>query len=122
MKTLKFRAWDDGLKQMFPVGILGFCEGGFSVSDGYSREAIGKYPLMQFTGFIDKNGKEVYEGDIVQYKFEFPKGNINERIYKVEFDGCAFRTFGNVLSIYEQEQVEVIANIYKNPNNIEYER
>jgi len=117
MKQIKFRAWDNDNKKM----VENVCVFNGIAYPTPLKDSIGT-KVMQFTGFIDKNGKEVYEGDIVQYKFEFPRGSKHERIYNIEFDGCSFRAKGCVLSIYEKEKIEVIANIYENPNNIEYER
>jgi hypothetical protein len=54
MREIKFRRWDDELKKMF------YC--------GFTIPADGEVPdhLMQYTGLKDKNGKEIYEDDIVK--------------------------------------------------------
>lgn len=112
MRTIKFRAWDKDNKQLFPVGILGFCEGGISVSDGYSREAIGKYELMQFTGLHDKNGKEIYEGDILKLT-----DTLNVEVkWSDKFGG--FTTSEEGTAMFGSHLAEVIGNIYENPNLI----
>ena len=50
---IKFRSWDARGKQMdIPDAIANDIDGG-------------KYQIMQFTGLVDKNGKEIYEGDII---------------------------------------------------------
>ena len=68
-REIKFRAWDipakkyrgvDGLKDLFSIR-----------SDGFFNE---DYVLEQFTGLLDKNGKEIYEGDIVNFG---NKNNVN---------------------------------------------
>ena len=63
--------------------------------------------LMQYTGLTDKNGKEIYEGDIVKW------GKIIE---KVEMkDGCWSMVLGTIV---EEFNLEVIGNIYENPELI----
>ena len=65
MREIKFRAWDG--KSVFNVEQITFneaiwgCDKGRGVSIVFQPHII----LMQFTGLHDKNGKEIYEGDIV---------------------------------------------------------
>ena len=72
MRGIKFRAWDTELKFFVDplVYFVGFdgsvwfnnCADG----DDYMTDQSGKLVIMQFTGFIDHNRKEVYAGDIVE--------------------------------------------------------
>lgn len=57
MREIKFRFWDMADK------ILTY----FTLANAYEVpvKILKLYPIMQFTGLLDKNGKEIYEGDVV---------------------------------------------------------
>ena len=68
MRPIKFRAWDKENKQMswpftlYDTPTWEAHDGGYTLLD----EDFAQAPIMQFTGLLDKNGKEIYEGDLIK--------------------------------------------------------
>jgi len=111
MREIKFRAWD-GLR-MRVWGFIGtdaFASPPTSSHSKYSNAF--SMPHMQFTGLRDRNGKEIYEGDILRDTVNRPP---RKRV--VEFLGsgfwCADEKFKHFMP--GEQHREVIGNIYENP-------
>lgn len=66
----------------------------------------------QYTGLTDKNGKKIFEGDIVKIS--------NDEIFEVKYEDGGF-TAGLFLGDWDYGHVEVIGNIYDNPELMEVE-
>lgn len=124
MREIKFRVYDKDTKMMHICGEDIHDEISFTNEDnrayyynlqnGYgSLTEKSSYILMQYTGLKDKNGKEIYEGDIVQQYNIKANGII---IYKYgQFGTNALGMFWDIHS----SQTEVIGNIYDNPDLLE---
>ena len=107
---------------MYPVETLYFDEEGVLKS----QVAYHGQP-MQFTGLLDKNGKEIYEGDIVRFweeggEYTSPKShNIAVQWEAEGFRWSAYSKgsdYGGNLDEFESEDLEVIGNICENPELI----
>ena len=108
MREIKFRAWDKKSKHMFVgVSMLSAWNNEKKCFDMEYQDTI----CMQFTGLLDKNGKEIYEGDIL--KWTHPSFAEN----KVEYKILIVRDIRNSLLI-EQDcahgWIEIIGNVYEN--------
>lgn len=117
-RAIKFRAWDFNTSEMYyscqshTVWAGGLC--GRVVSDAGSIE-IPLNNIMQFTGLLDKNGKEIYESDIVLIdgnKNTFVSWNDKFASFCIKNDSWAFmHWFGEAV---DPDQVEIIGNIRQN--------
>ena len=122
-REIKFRIWDIENKEMLKVQELDFEPTFYGGKIAIRPDKYNDYfdtedmILMQYTGLHDKNGKEIYEGDIVKVTYK------NEtEIFEVRYDeeNTCFRMYYKDLkfldfAIEEVDLYEVIGNIYDNP-------
>lgn len=130
-REIKFRVWD-GNKMTDQIR-LEFAHGLRLVSTsnlGFDMIGDDKCILMQSTGLLDKNAKEIYEGDIVvvpNQNYDPSNGDDNNLIkvvsYHVNRFGIEDMKAGEFEELYdywtgenETEDIEIVGNIYENPD------
>ena len=136
MREIKFRAWGKNSKE-FLQDKNGY---GLTLKEIQNISDIDLWEFQQFTGLKDKNGKEIYEGDIIEFtdKWEWYRGQYaikmlfadkeEKEILKKQYDNepmerrvVELETFDGInFSKYDLEQGrwEVIGNIFENPDLI----
>lgn len=123
MRVIKFRAWDVVGKFMLSATLEELCDidnrrGVHFRADLKSSLKFDYIKVMQFTGLLDKNGKEIYEGDIVISR-GISGDNGKEEVC---FEGGAFLPFHGANCPDDDamaSESEVIGNIYENPELLE---
>ena len=119
MREIKFRAWD-GEKYISPDYITRDGVAHWKEDSIPTRSTI----IEQFTGLHDKNGKEIYEGDLMRSSFP-SRIDIPDSIQIVEWcerdasffaiDKAEFRLGGKLHPVWWNTHCEVIGNIHENP-------
>ncbi|MFR6674184.1 MAG: YopX family protein [Enterococcus avium] len=123
----KFRAWWIQDEAMTHIDTLEFLQGGIRVSDGCWHEKFlgDEVILMQSTGLKDKNGVEIFEGDIVLFTiedgFDYVYGKPGRINLSLQWGaGVRASSRGNY-PLRKCREVRIIGNIYENPELLEVE-
>jgi len=139
MKEIKFRLWDKEKNRMiYPVYqsralknqarhecLHLYPDSSCSLFDNDKEDMIFAIQpdetnrIMQFTGLKDNNGKEIYEGDIVSIIIN----NVNKGKYEIKWNEYKWYPFSEgIPPIYTGTKLEVIGNIYENPDLLTFEK
>jgi uncharacterized phage protein (TIGR01671 family) len=145
MREIKFRVWDKKNNKyyksiwnlMFLTGGVSFLWDDYENSDGetmITNLPKDDYELMQYTSLKDKNGKEIYEGDIIKFNwFYYGETEIEELkvgvvVWEKNTTGFSFKAKDNdnnypfiLLNFDSESDIEVIGNIYENSELIKGE-
>ena len=116
MREIKFRVWSVLATRMINWGNI-FHLPAWEIFSGTPEQR--PFNVMQYTGCKDKNGVEIYEGDILSFKSahsDYAYKTIGEVVwycgeaaFLVECDGEIFKHFDEI------REIEVLGNIYENP-------
>lgn len=129
MNETKFRVWEIDKKQMHEADdiCVMFCSGElrkYRIFDGSdTMNFIGNdkhFEVMQYTGLDDKNGKEIYEGDIVRY-INCNQAQKETRIIKwsVKQNHVGFNLgVRSKETKHDKVNLEIMGNIYQTPELI----
>ncbi len=106
MREIKLRVWDKNSKLWVA---------GWKLTQSGVNSSENDYEWMQFTGLKDKNGKEIYEGDIV-----FDEDGEYSKTVVIEWeseDACFFGKDIYTSDSFDMQEIdgEIIGNIYQNP-------
>ena len=135
-RPIKFRVWDVQQNKFLPsygdLGIQFYHEQGKDWHEKQVRDIVpvswflqdhnnnlGNYIIQQYTGLTDKNGKEIYEGDIIidtqKQKYEII---FYENYARYDLKVCGENKLSQTsyfTQIYEKKHIEVIGNIFETP-------
>lgn len=114
----RYRAWDKEFKEMVQVDALVFEEQLIKATyknGNVVKEDLKNYVLMQSTGLTDKNGKEIFEGDIIDSTDGFLTGVVEFRVSLGMFisELAEYNNFERLCNVASSR--EIIGNIHTNP-------
>lgn len=135
MREIKFRGWDRVKGNLIYDFLLDSnCKAQIYQGISGRYEETDRIEIMQYTGLKDKNGKEIYEGDIIEIRNFFKKESslfpvyIGKVVYLKDFARFAINLVSDkchtpdYIQVMSGEQYEIIGNIYENPELLESEK
>lgn len=112
-REIKFRVWDKREKEMSHFDEVRILPGETMLYEIFEEDE--NIVFMQYTGLKDKNGKEIYEGDII---IKYFSAKSKTAPYIVEMPNLFLDYYDEETVLYNCEY-EVIGNIYENPELLE---
>lgn len=128
MREITFRAWNKQKQKMYQADGIHWQAGIVDVFDEEDDEEYsfdldnGNIELMQYTGLKDKNGVEIYEGDIIKRTTRsWAKQSVHEivfRDYRFAYTNKYYGCIALNQAVLANQVIEVIGNIYENSDII----
>ncbi len=115
MREIEFKAWSTVERKMLSWNELLDID----LRDTFVAPKATGLILMQYTGLKDKNGAKIYDGDIISIQGDL-KNFISKIEWKQEISSFIIEDYG-VLNIDILDFIQVIGNIYDNPELLEKE-
>lgn len=111
-------------KHLDGTWVEGYLEDENHINDGKCEFLIDPETICQYTGLIDKNGKKIWENDILEGHLDdkFPEDVTREKViwhengWKTEEPGCVDKEY---LDEFDTENFEVVGNVFDNPELLE---
>lgn len=111
-------------KHLDGTWVEGYLEDENHINDGKCEFLIDPETICQYTGLIDKNGKKIWENDILEGHLDdkFPEDVTREKViwhesgWKTEEPGCVDKEY---LDEFDAENFEVVGNVFDNPELLE---
>ena len=111
-------------KHLDGTWVEGYLEDENHINDGKCEFLVDPETICQYTGLTDKNGKKIWEGDILEGHLDdkFPEDVTREKViwhesgWKTEEPGCNDKEY---LDEFDTENFEVVGNVFDNPELLE---
>ncbi len=128
MREHKYKVWDKHKKVFIPTDVWAIVQTGFNafgiMLKDWEDYKEGEYfykdsqELIQFTGLRDRNGREIYEGDILKTHDEIVKVYFNEAMacFDIEYLCGDTEALVQPMGEWDANHNEIIGNIHENPD------
>jgi uncharacterized phage protein (TIGR01671 family) len=120
MREIKFRAWDELQKLYVAIEKIDFVNDRVWINPAIeSHNKICDLLLEQYTGLKDKNGVEIYEGDIIKADIrEYSIMTMGVIVYSNDLTSYCNLNDGGFTMLMRLRDIEIIGNIHENPELI----
>ncbi|WP_436668008.1 YopX family protein [Latilactobacillus sakei] len=122
MREIKFRAWDKENKAFMPSEGYAICDGdvmGLRYGNEMEDVLTDQVEIMQYTGLKDMYGRDIYEGDVVEFEASLIRTKAEVKYSRNQFIVSMNSVMPRSLDLY---LVKIIGNKFENPELLEAEK